>query len=127
MTVIELFNNSLALMSESLSNGAFFSEFLIQNVNLLLADLFELENSMRDEETKLTAIPSVSLDTDNLVYSDLITRLIMPFGLARLFYLADDEYSKACMFETKYEELKKKYYQAEYVSITDVYSDAIGE
>lgn len=127
MTVVELFNNSLALMSESLSNGAFFSEFLIQNVNLLLADLFELENSMRDEETKLTAIPSVSLDTDNLVYSDLITRLIMPFGLARLFYLADDEYSKACMFETKYEELKKKYYQAEYVSITDVYSDAIGE
>lgn len=127
MTVVELFNNSLALMSESLSNGAFFSEFLIQNVNLLLADLFELENSMRDEETKLTAIPSVTLDTDNLVYSDLITRLIMPFGLARLFYLADDEYSKACMFETKYEELKKKYYQAEYVSITDVYSDAIGE
>lgn len=124
MTVSELMSNALALMSENLSNGAFFNDFALQDVNLLLADLFELENSLREEEDKLTAIPTVTTFNDNLTYNDIVVRLIMPFGLARLFLLADDEYIKACGFEAKYEELKKKYMQAVFVTINDVYKDS---
>ena len=62
MTANQLYRTTLAIMSENESNASSYTEFVIPNINVLLSELFDTENSLRAAEGQpiLTEIPQVA-------------------------------------------------------------------
>ena len=125
MTANQLYRTTLAIMSENESNASSYTEFLIPNINLLLSELFDAENSLRATSGAdiLTDIPEIMSMTDELPYQEQLCRTEMPYGLATYLALGDDEYTKAGFYDSRYQTSKLKYSRANYVAIEDHYSD----
>ena len=125
MTANQLYRTTLAIMSENESNASSYTEFVIPNINVLLSELFDTENSLRVAEGQpiLTEIPQVAQLTDVLPYNEQLCRTVMPYGLAVYLSLGDDEYSKAGFYDSRYQTSKLKYSRANYVAVEDHYSD----
>lgn len=123
MTVKELYERAKSLMFEKQSSKDY-DNYYIPWTNVLLSENFDLENSLllRDGEDALDEIPTVSSDTDELPYHDVINYEILPFGLAANFFI-DDDLSKYDIFHTYYQNAQMKYMKGNEVSITDVYGD----
>ena len=96
MTANQLYRTTLAIMSENESNASSYTEFLIPNINLLLSELFDAENSLRATSGAdiLADIPEIMSMTDELPYQEQLCRTVMPYGLATYLALGDDEYTK---------------------------------
>lgn len=123
MTVKELYERAKSLMFEKQSSKDY-DNYYIPWTNVLLSENFDLENSLllRDGEDALDEIPTVSSDTDELPYHDVINYEILPYGLAANFFI-DDDLSKYDIFHTYYQNAQMKYMKGNEVSITDVYGD----
>lgn len=123
MTVKELYERAKALMFEK-SSSKDYDAYYIQWINVLLSENFDLENSLllRDGESELDEIPTISEDTDELPYHDVINYEILPHGLAANFFI-DDDMSKYDIFHTYYQNAQMKYMRGNEASITDVYGD----
>lgn len=125
MNVTQLYKTTLATMSESESNASSYLEFVIPNINMLLGELLDAENSMRTEQKLplLASAPEVASMDDEIPYQEQICRTVMPYGLAVYLSLGDDEYSKAGFFDSRYQLSKAKYMKANYAATEDHYSD----
>lgn len=125
MTANQLYRTTLAIMSENESNASSYTEFVIPNINVLLSELFDTENSLRatNGDVLLIEIPEIITLTDVIPYNEQICRTVMPYGLATYLALGDDEYSKAGFYDSRYQTSKLKYSRANYVAIEDHYSD----
>lgn len=125
MTANQLYRTTLAIMSENESNASSYTEFVIPNINVLLSELYDTENSLRasNSEVLLTEIPEITQLTDELPYNEQLCRTVMPYGLAVYLSLGDDEYSKAGFYDSRYQTSKLKYSRANYAAIEDHYSD----
>ena len=125
MTANQLYKATLAVMSENESNASSYNEFVVPNINLLLSELFDAENSLRvaSGANILINIPEIATLNDELPYQELICRTVMPYGLAVYLSLGDDEYSKAGFYDSRYQVAKLKYSKANYVEVEDHYSD----
>lgn len=123
MTVKELYERAKSLMFEKQSSKDY-DNYYIPWTNVLLSENFDLENSLllRDGEDALDEIPTVTSDTDELPYHDVINYEILPYGLAANFFI-DDDLSKYDIFHTYYQNAQMKYMKGNEVSITDVYGD----
>ena len=125
MTANQLYRTTLAIMSENESNASSYTEFVIPNINVLLSELYDTENSLRasNGEVLLTEIPEITQLTDVLPYNEQLCRTVMPYGLAVYLSLGDDEYSKAGFYDSRYQTSKLKYSRANYVDVSDYYED----
>ena len=125
MTANQLYRTTLAIMSENESNASSYTEFLIPNINLLLSELFDAENSLRATSGAdiLTDIPEIMSMTDELPYQEQLCRTVMPYGLATYLALGDDEYTKAGFYDSRYQTAKGKYSRANYVDVSNYYED----
>lgn len=84
VTVSNLLTAALALMGADLTS-ADYTAYAIPSVNLMLADLFSINNALLAlaGQAELTAMPSVSGAGEAVPYRDELTRNVMPYGLAR--------------------------------------------
>lgn len=104
MTVNELFTITAGVMGSTTENASSYVPTLIPQVNMILAQTFNLENNNRAYYglDLLTTIPSVSSISDILTYQDGILRRVIPWGLAQLFALSDDDIVRSQFFETRF-------------------------
>lgn len=104
MTVQQLLNMTLGISGITPANGVSYLDTVVSQVNVLLAQNFDLENNNRlflgmDE---LTSIPQVTALTDTIPYLNNIVTRVLVWGLAQLLSLSDDDVVKAGFFENRY-------------------------
>ncbi len=126
MTVQELYEAALALLSEQVARAKSYNYFKIPIVNQIIAECFDANNSIRVNDglqpLHKSEMPLVSNEDDVIPYDVRLLRECMPYGVASLLVIDDDK-SKASVFSQQYESYRAKCSSATFEPITDVYSD----
>ena len=101
-TVNEIYSLTKGLMFEKPSS-TIYDNYLIHNLNQVLAELFKENNMERmfNGKAPLDSVPYVSLLTDEVPYEDVYVNNIIPLGLATLFFI-DDDLNKFNLFNVRY-------------------------
>ena len=101
-TVNDVYKMTKDLMFEK-GSSKIYDDFLINNINRLLVELFHENNVMRvfNGKEKLEAPQVVSARSDTLTYEDDIVYNVLPLGLAARFFI-DDDLNKYSIFSTDY-------------------------
>jgi len=109
ITVDELYAHTLNIMFEK-PNSKDYDAYYIGNINLLLGECFDVNNSLRIQHGKeaLEFIPFVTNGSDVIPYEYHLTREVLPVGLAAKFFI-DDDLQKYGIFDTLYKNLKNRY------------------
>lgn len=111
MTAQELFNLTVGVMGQSISNSQTYADIYLPNLNTILADTFKLENNNRayndvkipnTTPTLLTTIPTITSLSDVLNYQESVIRNVLVWGLARQFALSDDDTMKTSFYAQQY-------------------------
>lgn len=102
MTVEELYQDTKKKFFEKPSS-TIYDQYLISNLNRVIRECFESNNMERMFKglKPLDEVPLVDNNSDELVYEELYTSLIMPLGLAA-YFLIDDDLSKYSIYITDY-------------------------
>ena len=121
MTVLELYKTALNVMYEK-PNSKVYENYYKTHINLLLAELFDLNNTIRKRkgEEELTEIPFIEKDEDEIKYESIVLREILPWGLAARFCI-DDDLNKFSIYNTNFMNACFKYERAVVVEVEDVY------
>lgn len=111
MTAQELFNYTVGIMGITPANATSYTDTILPQINLILAQTFELENNNRrflnlGYDTPiypiLTTIPFLTSLSETITYQDNVLRNVVAFGVAQLLSLSDDDTIKAGFFESRY-------------------------
>ena len=103
MTVNDIYAIAKQLMFEKPSS-TIYDNYVIQNTNRVLYELFEANNMERmwNGKAPLTERVKVSLRTDEVPYEDLYCQEIIPKGLAA-YFLIDDDMQKYGVYYADYQ------------------------
>lgn len=120
MTMYELYKKALNVMFEKPTSKVYDSYYK-DHINLLLANVFDINNTIRISKQKepLETIPVLSKDTDEIPYEDQVVNEILPWGLAAQFSI-DDDLNKYQIFNTNFLNACFKYERAIVCEIEDV-------
>lgn len=123
ITVGGLLTRTMSLMGEEGKYESGYAPFVTDLVNQLLADCFDVNNSMRENagKQKFASIPSVEKTTDVLPYEYETVVNILAYGLAYWLLFQDDEYDKANACNMIYEQNKIRLTKAAYTDIIQNY------
>lgn len=111
MTAQELFNFIVGIMGITTANATSYTDTILPQINLILAQNFELENNNRRFLNLgyvdpiypiLTTIPFVTALSETLTYQPNVLRNVVSFGVAQLLALSDDDTVRAGFFESRY-------------------------
>ena len=121
MTNHELYKESLNVMFEK-PNSKVYENYYKTHINLLLANVFDINNTIRVKNGKepLEEIPFVSNDDDVIPYEEITLREILPWGLAAQFSV-DDDLNKYTIYNTNFVNACFKHERAVVTDIGDVY------
>jgi hypothetical protein len=124
MTVSELFTLTIGMMGMNADNASTYAGPFLQQLNMILAQTFKLENNVRlyNELALLTTIPRVTATTDTLTYQDELLFNVVPWGVAQLMSLSDDDTIKAGFFGMRYSDEANRASRFIRSDITDYYS-----
>ena len=123
-SVEDLYDASLALLSEEKQRVKDYPKFKIALTNQVIAECFDANNAIRETEG-LEAIPKNEMpymqeETDIIPYDIRLIRECMPYGLAALLVMDDDK-EKCAVFSNQFELLKSKFSKAQFEDITNHY------
>lgn len=124
MTVLELFTLTIGMLGLTTENATTYKTTLYPQLNMVLADCFKLENNLREDRgiALLTTIPTITADADILTYQDDLQKQVLPYGLARLLVLSDDDTVRAGFFGSQYVEAQALLSVGISDDVTDYYS-----
>lgn len=124
MTVQQLYEAALALLSEQVQRAKSYNHFKIPIVNQIIAECFDTNNAIRIadglEPLHKSQMPYMTGENDEIPYDIRLLRECMPYGVASLLVIDDDK-SKATVFSQQYESYKAKCSVAVSDEIVDVY------
>ena len=124
MTVQQLYEAALALLSEQVARAKTYNHFKIPIINQIIAECFDVNNDIRENEglepIPLSDMPMVETESDIIPYDTRLLRIAMPYGVASLLVIDDDK-SKASVFSEEYNQRKAMLSVAVAVEIVDVY------
>ena len=123
-TVDNLYDSSLALLSEDRQRVKDYPKFNIALTNQIIAECFEINNTLRKNDglkpLSKEEMPYVTDKDDVIPYDIRLIRECMPYGLAALLVIDDDK-EKCAVFSNQFELLKNKYSKACFEDITNNY------
>jgi hypothetical protein len=126
VTVQELYEAALALLSEQVARAKSYNYFKIPIINQVIAECFDANNSIRisDDLPALNKneMPYMTSEEDTIPYDIRLLRECMPYGVASLLVIDDDK-AKATVFSQQYESYKSKCSCVTLEDIKDVYSE----
>lgn len=105
MTVTELLTYTAGIMGVPYDTLSVYTDTIkLSKVNVVLQQCFNLENNNRLflEEDELTDRPYLTSVSATVPYKDNIVLNVMPYGLAQLFALSDDDTIRAGFFGQLY-------------------------
>jgi hypothetical protein len=136
MTGKDLLRIALAILGKDPDTTADYENAALIHINMLLADLFDVNNSILTAggRNALTQIPMLTpgagegLDDidiqEDAGYADILVRNVMPWGLARLIGIGESCRNIGYVANT-YEENKLKAAAYTEGAVTDVYSEPL--
>lgn len=115
MTAQQLFDLTVGVMGIQPENALSYTPTIIPQINMILAQTYNLENNNRKfynltavtPIAELTAIPVVTSLSDNLTYQDNVLRKVVVWGLAQLLALSDKDTVLAGFYETRYADAQR--------------------
>ena len=121
MTIYELYKKALNVMFEKPTSKVY-DNYYIDHINLLLATVFDINNTIRisNQKEPLETIPVLSKDTDEIPYEDQVVNEILPWGLAAQFSI-DDDLNKYHIYNTNFLNACSNDERAIVCKIEDVY------
>lgn len=121
MTVYELYQTALNVMFEK-PNSKVYQNYYKTHINLLLANVFDINNTIRIKNNldPLDEIPQINNDDDVIPYEEITLREILPWGLAAQFSI-DDDLNKYTIYNTNFVNACFKHERAVVSDIGDVY------
>jgi hypothetical protein len=124
MTADNIFDIVIPLMFSETDEKADYETDFIATLNLLVADLFEANNSILAAagETELEDIPEITALTDTMTYAPKLCRVALPFGIAGQMMMEDNP-NIATQYKNKYEYEKQMAGKAVYVQTDNYYGD----
>lgn len=102
MTAKNLFDMAMGLLQEDDTEE--FEEFAIPMLNVILAETFYVNNSLRSAagKNKLDDIPQIIDLNDELVYENYLLLNAFPYGLAAKIMLDDTDLNKMAFLHNQY-------------------------
>ena len=103
----ELLKRAMALYGEIDTSDEDNRTLAVPQINMLLAEVFEVNNRMREHagKEKLEAVPEISSLSDTIECEDKLLRLALPYGLAAMLYFGEeDNDGRLSMFKQEYAE-----------------------
>lgn len=103
-TADQIFDIVVALCNWETADKTDYEAVFLQDLNIILAECHEANNALRRRRGKelLEEIPEVATRTDKPGYEDLFERMILPYGVASLIYVEDDETGITNVYRSKY-------------------------
>lgn len=124
MTVQQLYEAALALLSEEVQRAKSYNHFKISIVNQIIAECFDTNNDIRIadglEPLHKSQMPYMTGENDEIPYDVCLLRKCMPYGVASLLVNEDDKI-KASVFSEQFENKKAECSVAVSDEIVDVY------
>ena len=97
----EILAVALALMGSAVETERY-EERAAAGIDMLLTDLYRLDRALKGEAAApAAAVPHLSSLEDEVPLADILTRSLMPVGLAA-FLLSEEEEKRAAFFEELY-------------------------
>ena len=126
MTVKNIFKNALSLCGES-NTAPYLADFAVDWANALLAELFEVEQSIRRArgEAELSAVPEVAAAEDEVPYCEELLRGAFVFGFAAFICDLCDDRELAAKHRARSAAAAETAAKAHEHSIIDVYSPEV--
>lgn len=120
--VDRLLKEAMSMMGEEPRYRDDYETFVVDIANTLMADLFDVNNTMREQAKKqpLACVPVVQQSREEIPYEYLCIKNIMVYGLAFWLLYHDGESDKANIQNAVYEDHKKKFSTALYQQIDRV-------
>lgn len=121
MTVYELYKKALNVMFEK-PNSKVYENYYLTHINLLLANVFDINNTIRNKNglVSLDVVPVMTNDNDEIPYEDIVLNEILPWGLAAQFSI-DDDLNKYSIYNTNFINACFKHERAIVAEVDDVY------
>ncbi|MDD6467986.1 MAG: hypothetical protein PUF50_07370 [Erysipelotrichaceae bacterium] len=121
MTVYELYKKAINVMFEK-PNSKVYENYYLTHINLLLANVFDINNTIRNKNglESLDVIPVMTNDNDEIPYEDIVLNEILPWGLAAQFSI-DDDLNKYSIYNTNFLNACFKHERAIISEVSDVY------
>ena len=105
-TANEIYTAALALMGAT-DDAARYQDRALAGINLLVTDLFALDRALKGEAAAVAAaIPPLETLQDTTDLTDVLTRTLVPIGLAA-FLLNEEEEQRAAFFQRLYRSEKE--------------------
>lgn len=121
MTVQELYQSALNLIFDK-PKSRIYDHYYMDHINSLLAEVFDINNSIRIKvgKSELTNIPFVTKDNDVIDYEEVVLRDILPWGLAAQL-VTDEDLNKFQIYYTRYSNACNMHNKAIVAEIGDYY------
>lgn len=125
MTLDALFKRTLSLMGADYDEESDYRPKLVDTLNILLAENFDLNNSLRENagEEPLAVIPSYTelQLSETLTYDDRITVGMLPYGIAGNLLIADGSNVLGDKRLSKYEYEREHLKPVVFTDVDDIY------
>lgn len=124
MTAKNILDAALPLMGVEISEEESYTADFIPVLNILLAEAFDVNNSIRAAagQEELTDIPSIAELDDAVPYDAKLCRMVLPYGAAGILYFEDNA-ALATQYKQKYEYELGQSAKAVYTQIDNYYGD----
>ncbi len=120
MTGNDILKISLDLMFETETE---YEKNAVSFLNLMIPELFETENLIRTAQNLelLADVPYIESLEEVIPYCDNLTRGAMPYGLASMIMMDDDDTSKAGYYRQLYVNAVNSYMRGIPKTVVDIY------
>lgn len=124
MTADTLYQNALALIVTDKADSSDYTAFAPAVINLLLAETFEINNSLRVSKglQPLESAPQISSLSEEPDAESELLRTALPYGICAKL-LVDDDISRAVYFQNQYALAVKECDRCVGGTVSDVYAD----
>ena len=98
-----------------------YKDQFIRVINLIISECFDANNSLRRRRGKeeLAEIPTIKDLTTVIGFEDKFENIVIPYGVASIIYVEDDEAGLANIYRAKYEESKNENSVAHFVAAAE--------
>ncbi len=104
MTAANLLDSALAILATSRAQSPEYTDYALPLINLLLAETFECNNSIRAYKglETLSEVYAVAELGEKLACEQELARVALPLGLCARLVMDDDDMAKAAYYHNQY-------------------------
>lgn len=115
-TGADILKRAMSLLGEESKYSYWYTPFTVELLNQLLCDCFFQNNALRTSKglPELEIALVIAAMETVIPYEEEMLRGVVPYGLAGLLMVQDEDYTKAGFFDARYQDYKMRYAPMQY-------------